>query len=287
MPGNDAFTKLLLHGDGTNGSTSIIDSSASAHTVTRAGDVQISTAQSEFGGAAIKFDGTGDYLQLDGSSDFAFGTGDFTIDFWLYVVAYNLGTASNFAPLYDSRDSAASTLAPTILVESDNLKYFTNGSARITMSGRPSTGSWHHIAVARENTSTKMFVDGTQVGSTYTDSNNYITQAARPVIGAVGDSPTFEPLNGYIDELRVSKGVARWNANFTPPTLPYSGNVVLTAGTGSFGVSGKDISMYIPHFYRLKAETGVFASRGSWHSVHNDFDVKRKRNKWWAKLLNG
>jgi len=74
---------LLLHCDGSNGSTTFTDNSPSPKTVTANGNASVSTAQSKFGGASAVFDGTGDYLSLDGSSGFAFGTGDFTIEFWL------------------------------------------------------------------------------------------------------------------------------------------------------------------------------------------------------------
>jgi len=85
--GNDSFTKLLINGNGTDGSATIKDVSASAHAITRVGDVKVSAAQSQFGGSSLIFDGAGDYLALDGSSDFAFGTGDFTIELWAYHTA--------------------------------------------------------------------------------------------------------------------------------------------------------------------------------------------------------
>jgi hypothetical protein len=75
---------LLLHGDGTNGSTTIVDSSPSPKTVTAVGDAQISTAQSKFGGASIAFDGNGDYLDASSSNQYAIGTEDFTVEGWVY-----------------------------------------------------------------------------------------------------------------------------------------------------------------------------------------------------------
>jgi hypothetical protein len=87
--GNDAFTKILLHMDGTNGSTTFTDTNAggSAHTWTANGNAQISTAQSKFGGASGLFDGTGDYITTPDHADYTLGSGDFTIDLWFNCTA--------------------------------------------------------------------------------------------------------------------------------------------------------------------------------------------------------
>ena len=82
MSGWDNYTKLLLHFDGTDGSTTFVDSSPSGKTVTAVGNAQIDTAQYKFGGASGLFDGNGDYLSVPDSDDWYFGTGDFTIDAW-------------------------------------------------------------------------------------------------------------------------------------------------------------------------------------------------------------
>lgn len=223
MAGNDSFTTLLLHCDGADASTTFTDSAiggAAPHTVTANGNAQIDTAESKFGGAAALFDGAGDYLSLDGSSDFAFGTGDLTVDFWLRLAATGV-----FHYLYDSRPSATSGLYPSLYLSSSNvLVYYTNSADRITGTTALTTGAWYHVALARSGTSTKLFLNGTQEGSTYSDSNNYIVGTSRPFIGISGFDLSGSPLNGWIDELRVSKGIARWTANFTPPTAAYSRN---------------------------------------------------------------
>lgn len=213
--GNDAYTVLLLHMDGTDGSTTFTDSSASAHTVTVLGNTQIDTAQSKFGGASGLFDGSGDYLRMDdGSTDYEFGTGDFTIDFWFRLNS----TVKQF--FYDGRTSGSQAI-PCIYMNSGVLRYYVNGADRITGSTSLSTGTWYHCAVARSGTSTKMFLNGTQEGSTWSDSTNYINGTNRPVIGDSGAAPGSS-VNGWLDEYRLSKGVARWTSNFTPPTSAYS-----------------------------------------------------------------
>jgi hypothetical protein len=215
MAGIDQYTKLLLHCDGSDGSQTFTDSSGTGKVVTAVGNAQIDTAQSKFGGASALFDGTGDYLNLNGESDFAFGTGDFTIDFWFKLNAL----ASPYEVYYDSRPSNG--VYPLIYSAGSprTLRYFVSGGDRITGTTTLTTDTWYHVAVTRSGTNTKLFLNGVQEGSTYSDSNDYLNGASKPFIGASFDGIY---LNGWIDELRVSKGIARWTANFTPPTSAYS-----------------------------------------------------------------
>jgi hypothetical protein len=162
------------------------------------------------------FDGTGDYLVSNSdANNYAFGSGDFTIEFWL-----RLANTGSQQIIYDSRPASTQGLYPTIYCASTGeIRYFVNSADRITGSTL-STSVWYHIALARSGTSTKLFVDGTQVGSTYTDTTVYINGTQRPLIGASGFTLS-EALNGYIDDLRITKGVARYTANFTPPAAAF------------------------------------------------------------------
>ena len=203
---------LLIQGDGTNGSTNIVDSSYNTKTITVNGDAQISTAQSKFGGSSLYFDGARDYLTVSSSSDFGFGTGDFTIEFWAHLTLLS-GTRM----LVDFRSSGSSQLAPTIYTAGAQLKFFNSGSNRID-GGTLSTSVWYHVAVSRQGTNTRMFLDGVQTGSTYSDSSDY---PSRPVaVGGYVYSTGFDS-QGYIDDLRITKGVARYTSNFTPPTKAF------------------------------------------------------------------
>jgi hypothetical protein len=165
----------------------------------------------------MSFDGTGDYLISNTATTdlYAFSSGAFTIEFWLY-----LNTVSGAQIVYDGRPSGTQTTQPTIYMNAAVVTYYTGGAAAITGSTL-STGQWYHIAVSRSGTSTKMFVNGTQSGSTYTDSTVYTNTANRPIIGADSFSVGTNPLNGYIDDLRVTKGYAVYTANFTPPTAAF------------------------------------------------------------------
>ena len=181
------------------------------------GNAQISTTQSKWGGSSMSFDGTGDYLLMPSSQLNAFGTGDFTIEMWFY-----LNNTSAIQALYDSRPTSTDGAYSFIYVNAGGtaIIYDVSAGTRITGTATVSTSTWHHLAISRSGTSTKMFFNGTQVGSTYTDSTNYLVGTSRPAIGSSGFSLGTYPLNGYIDDLRVSR-VARYTANFTAPTAAF------------------------------------------------------------------
>jgi hypothetical protein len=185
------------------------------------GNAQIDTGTKKFGTGSLEFDGTGDYLVMKDTPQMVFGTGDFTIEFWLRLIS--VPSSGSFVTLYDSRPTSGSGNYPTIYLNDSNatLIYYTNNANRITGSNL-STGQWYHIAVSRSGTSTKLFIDGTQSGSTYTDSLDYTNGSFRPAIGVNGFDLSSGYLNGYIDDLRVTKGVARYTANFTAPTKAFA-----------------------------------------------------------------
>jgi Concanavalin A-like lectin/glucanases superfamily len=202
-----ANTSLLLNA--TN--AKIIDSSQKSELITY-GTAAISTAQSKFGGTSMYFDGSTGAVRVLSSPLNQLGTGDFTIEFWTY-----LNSTTGSTNFFDMRSSASSEIVPVIYQSGGTLYYYVNGSNAITGSTL-GTGTWYHIAVSRASGSTKMFVNGSQVGSTYTDNNSYIQE-----IVALGYYPAGNSgyLSGYIDEVRVTKGYARYTSNFTPPTTAF------------------------------------------------------------------
>jgi len=173
------------------------------------GNAQINTTIKKYGTGSIAFDGTGDYLDIPNYADFGFGTGDFTIEFWLYI------NSPGTFQIYDER-VVGNEVVPVLYLASGQIRYYVTAD-RIT-GATLSASTWYHIAISRSGSSTKLFVDGTQSGSTYTDNNNYINLA--PYVGV------YKPLgivylNGYIDDLRITKGVARYTSNFTAPTAAF------------------------------------------------------------------
>jgi len=167
---------------------------------------------------SVYFDGRDDvtFMQvigLGGAADFTLGTGDFTIEMWI-----NHGATRSFEILYDARRDGSSDVAPMIYLVDGVVYYYTAGGNRITGSSTLTLNSWHHIAVARQSGSTKLYVNGIQEGSTYSDSNSYVAKHNRPIIGGEGPNPGNNPFNGHISNLRVCKGHAVYTANFEPPT---------------------------------------------------------------------
>jgi hypothetical protein len=179
------------------------------------GNAQISTTQSKFGGSSMSFDGSGDYLTSNPATTdlYAFGSGDFTIEMWL-----RLNSVTGTQVFYDQRPLAGGVY-PTLYMSGSTLFYYANGANRITGSNL-STNQWYHIAVSRSGTSTRLFVDGTQSGSTYTDTNVYLNAALRPFIGGDGTNIGSGGVNGFIDDLRITR-FARYTANFTAPTTAF------------------------------------------------------------------
>lgn len=197
----------LLHMDGADGSTTFTD--VTGKTWTAAGTAQIDTAQSKYGGASGLFDTTGDYVDATDAS-FALGTGDFTVEFWLR----NSGSGAKV--IYDHRPASTEGLYPTIYHIGSTLKFYTNSADRI--SGNVLAAStWNHVALCRASGTTRLFYGGTQVGSNYTDSNNYIGTRIR--LGASGYDGA-NGIDGHIDDFRLTT-VARYTSNFTPPSSAY------------------------------------------------------------------
>jgi hypothetical protein len=186
------------------------------------GNAQVSTSVKQYGTSSMAFDGNGDFLAVSAGPanlPFTFGTGNFTIEMWVYFTAF--GTAVDYWVFYDSRAfaTAGDTRRPTISLKGDTVVYFTNAADRIT-SGTVSADTWYHLAVSRSGSSTRMFINGTQAGTTYTDTTNYNNSPGRPLIAGDGNTGTAL-FNGYIQDLRVTYGIARYTANFTPPTAAF------------------------------------------------------------------
>jgi concanavalin A-like lectin/glucanase superfamily protein len=221
--GNDSFTKVLLHMDGSNGGTSFPDTNAggSAHTWTASG-ATTDTSTFQFATASENAVGGSKYITTPDSTDFTLGSGDWTIDFWINVNG-GAGTSRFVSSQLGSTGTNASG-SFAIKVDSSNVmiaSVFTAAvSTDVTGTTNMTTGTWRHVAFVRTGNILKLFINGTQEGGNVAYSGTVNDVTANLSVGRAGDftSLTF---NGYIDEFRLSVGVARWTANFTPPTGPY------------------------------------------------------------------
>jgi hypothetical protein len=196
-------TSLLLNY--TN--AGIIDN-AMINNIETVGDAKISTTQSKFGGSSMFFDGNGDYLSVPPNQNLVFGVGDFTVELWFRTQT----TVDQI--IFDMRPPLANGAYPTLYYTTGTLIWFTNLDNRV-ISGAIAQNTWYHVAVSRSGTSTRMFINGVQAGSTYTDSTNYLCD--KLFVGASSSGSGAVSVFGYIDDLRITKGVARYTSNFTPP----------------------------------------------------------------------
>ena len=218
MSGDPYFASVvsLLHFDGADASTTATD--VTGKTWTAAGNAQLDTAQSKFGSASGLFDGTGDYISTPDSTDFDFGSGDFTIEFWVRP-----NSVAGFQNLIGKRLVVA--YAPfTMALDGDKLRsrLSTTGSSwAMDQTGAIaiSTGAWTHIALTRSGTTFRQFVNGVLDGST-TFSGALMANSSAVYVGAQSDGAAA--YSGWIDDFRITKGVARYTANFTPPSSAFS-----------------------------------------------------------------
>ena len=210
--GNDSYTKLLLHNDGADASIS--------HSVTANGNAQIDTAQSKFGGASGLFDGTGDYLSAPDSEDWNFGSGDWTVDAWVYLNSYPANPNTIYSQLTDA-DNYIGLWASSSITGRAEILLKSTGQTTIDLTASVATGlsAWHHLAFVKNSNTYSIYLDGVSVGS-ITQAFTHANFTGTAIIGEMGTYTYY--MNGQIDELRVSKGIARWTANFTPPTAAYN-----------------------------------------------------------------
>ncbi len=222
---DSANTKLLLHFEGDDASTTFTDSSEALQEITAYGNAQIDTAYYKFGAASGLFDGTGDYLGLTDSTDYNLGisASPFTIEFW-----YKSSTSANMC--FYNRGGGGSDWSMTngwqqlIQYETSGemVFYYNNNGSSVRVSQTASVdGNWHHVAVVYDGTTTYVYVDGARgtgvtTGGYYKPATSNVTR-----IGYYQNS-SGGYFNGSLDEFRISKGVARWSANFSVPTSAYS-----------------------------------------------------------------
>ena len=186
------------------------------------GAAKLSTSQAKFGASSLFLNNTigpgaaTDYIQYSNYQDFGFGTGEFTVELQIRPI-----TSGDFQALFDTRTTNPE-MSVFIGIDSTNRAYVNiNGSIVIQGTSSASLVAWTHIAVSKVGTSTRLFVNGVQEGSTYADTNDYGTD--RPLrIGA--NFQAAYGYQGYIDEVRVTT-FGRYSGTFTAPVSAFSGDL--------------------------------------------------------------
>ena len=216
--GDDQFAKVtaLFNFDGSDGdtTTSGLDASNKNLTLSYSSGDQLSNTQKKFGATSLY---VADNVTVSSSDGFNMGTGDFTIEGWYYLTQFN----NHF--LYDQWDSS-STGAGNIQIyvksnEGGAIRVYYDGSSRFTTTGGFSLNTWTHLAVVRSSNTIKVYFNGTADGTTQSYSGQF---------GKTGDLYIGDQHAGgggapqmYVDDLRVTKGLARYTSNFTAPTTAH------------------------------------------------------------------
>ena len=166
-------------------------------------------------GGSGYFDGSGDYLTVPTSDDFAFGTGDYTIEAWVF-----LNSTGSGQHIYDARDNSATSARLLFYVTSaGKLRLLQNNTTKGTSSDDVPLNSWVHIAVCRSSATGYLFMNGAQVATWSSDTLSILKPSSNLYIGA-NYSGSGNYTSGFISNLRVLKGTALYTSAFTPPTAP-------------------------------------------------------------------
>jgi hypothetical protein len=190
------------------------------------GDAKVSTTQYKYGTGSITFDGTGDYLKIPSTANLQFGSGDFTIEFWFRLNSINSGSVSESTPCLFTMGWSWGVFGPLLILQATNalVVYASTDGANWAINSAVATGTlssntWYHFAMVRSGTSVKYYLDGVASATVSSLSGSLMTTSTPTTIGA--SSAGSGSINGYIDDFRITKGYARYTANFTPPSSAF------------------------------------------------------------------
>ena len=181
-------------------------------------DAQLDTTVKKYGTASLEFDASGDGLFIPSSPDIQFLTGDFTVELWGYIKT----GATNTIVWYDNRSPNTANLG--FQIESGHasgvhsLSVGTSGTNWISVAAGLGKETWYHIAFTRSGNTFRLFLDGTLLGTF----NGSATQNFTNSVARIGYGVNSTSGNCFIDDLRVTKGIARYTSAFTPPTAAFA-----------------------------------------------------------------
>jgi len=207
-------TTLLLNMD-----KSAIQDKSGKVVLETVGDAKVSTAQKKYGTSSLYFDGTGDGLQLPITPQVYLGT-TYTIEAWIYSAG-----GLYYQAIFELCENNTGGFAGLDLIKvgttiGASVRTTTLGTPVAITGGTLVTNTWQHVALSVNAGSAKLFLDGIQIGSTTTFPEFPIAKTLFAAVGRFANGYTAADTNswnGYIDDLRITKGYARYTANFTPP----------------------------------------------------------------------
>lgn len=230
--------QLNIFFTGDDESTTFTDLGVSSHTFTARGSAQIDTAQSKFHGSSGLFNGSSDSIDTPDHADWAFGSGNFTIDCWVrrnggigtqqYIISHQINGAAGNLDLkaWNITFDSSNRVVLTVYYDAGSFKQATSTSTFT------STSQWYHIEASRDGDNIRIFVDGVLENTNTGMSTSTLNDVGYDMsIGRAGPDGASNPWwwNGWIDELRIEKGTARHTATFTPPTSSNLGTVTIPA----------------------------------------------------------
>ena len=248
---------LLLNGDGANNSTTFTDRSLSVRSVTSVNGAKISTTQSKFGGSSMFFDGTNDYLSVPASVDFV-PNADFTIEAWVYCPNTATGTTQRIAGFSNSGGGNSSMIFH--LKADGKLEmngYNGSGFTVATSTSAVSSNAWVHLVGQRRSGKIEVWIAGSLDCTPVAVSGAFVAPVSPLSVGRMGDYDG-QYFSGYIDDLRITKGVARYTATFTPPAAAFPDYV--SQVSGSVVDSASSPASRTVRAYRR--DTGAFLKEG-------------------------
>ena len=255
------FTSLYLPLD-----SDVNDDSDNPFTITASGNAAISSTQAKFGGYSLALDGSGDYLTVGSSQSAMAFAGDFTIEFWMYPTSLS---GSYVGPM-GCHDSTGWLFQ----FASGGGRFYINGSNEITTTATTSTNQWYHVAVTRNSGTVKLFIDGVEQGSLSFSSamptNNDL------IIGGSNASGQYFP--GYLDDIRILNGYAKYTSKFTPPTSAVGTSVSQTVN---------DLTvLYLPFDADVSTSSGGLtwdtSTNTSYYTYDDEYQVKRGGTISWG-----
>ena len=244
----DSYTKLLLHAE------DFADSSNYPLTIQNRGNVTVDTNVSKFGGGSFYFDGTNSILLPNtiSNTDLVF-PGDFTVEFWINQDSFTDGQIIG-------RHYYGQGLNWTIFAKTNGGIYFIAGGIPVVVLDTAqvfSLNQWHHVAIVDNGTTTTLYVDGVSQGSSSSAGELGYSNAEFNLSIGADQSGNYNHIHGHLDELRISKGIARYTGNFTPPTQPFAGgSTVITNNPTQVELDSWDATIYNNVKYMVKITDG-------------------------------